>query len=169
MKPSSQANQQWPMQRQTISSALTFWIKYVYPTLWIPGFGAGAFIVWFGLARGKHGELPPEAMKYTFAIIWLAGTTFILWLSIRIKRICIDASNLYVSKWFREFTIPMKEIAKVTEIRWINAHPVTIHFRDGTGCGGSVMFVPKRSLGLWRKHPIVAELRQLAAIASPID
>jgi hypothetical protein len=56
-----------PMQRRTISSAYTFWMKYVFPCLWISGFGAGAFILWFDLARGKHGELPPAGMKYAFA------------------------------------------------------------------------------------------------------
>jgi hypothetical protein len=75
------------MERQTISSASTFWIKFVLPALWIPGFGFSAFILWFGLARGKYGELPPTAMKYLFAIIWVLGTTFISWTAIRLKRV----------------------------------------------------------------------------------
>ncbi len=82
------------MQKQTISSASTFWMKFVFPPLWIAGFGFGAFILWFGFARGKLGELPPVGLKYAFAILWVAGTTFLLWIALRIKRIQIDEANL---------------------------------------------------------------------------
>jgi hypothetical protein len=150
------------MQRRTISSAYTFWMKYVFPCLWIPGFGGGAFILWFDLARGKHGELPPVGMKYAFATIWVLGTTFILWIALRIKRVQMDGANLYVSKWFQEITIPLRAIVKVTEIKWIKGHPVTIYFKEATACGDKVMFLPTLRLRFWYQHPIVAELKKSA-------
>jgi hypothetical protein len=153
------------VQKQTISSASTFWMKFVFPALWIPGFGFGAFILWFGLARGKHGELPPAALKYAFAIIWVLGTTFVLWIAIRLKRVRLDGTNLYVSKWFREITVPFIEIASVTEARWIKGHPILIHFKNTSTCGRSVMFMPKLRLGFWSRHPIVAELRKIAGLS----
>jgi hypothetical protein len=140
-------------------------MKFVFPALWIPGFGFGAFILWFGLARGKHGELPPAALKYAFAIIWVLGTTFILWIAIRLKRVRLDGTNLYVSKWFREITVPFIEIASVTESKWIKGHPILIHFKNTSTCGRSVMFMPKLRLGFWSRHPIVAELRQIAGLS----
>jgi hypothetical protein len=153
------------VQKQTISSASTFWMKFVFPAIWIPGFGFGAFILWFGLARGKHGELPPAAMKYAFAIIWVLGTTFILWIAIRLKRVRLDETNLYVSKWFREITVPIIEIASVTEARWIKGHPILIHFKNTSACGRSVMFMPRLRLAFGSRHPIVGELQRIAGLS----
>jgi hypothetical protein len=157
---STRSNQEYSAQGKTISSAYTFWIKFVYPTLWIPGFGFGTFILWSGLAHGKNGGAPPEVIKDLFAIIWVTGTAFFLWLGIQLKRVRIDAQNLYVSQWFREITVPIREISNVTENRWINLHPVTIHFKKVTACGRSVMFMPTIRLALWSAHPIVAELQR---------
>ena len=151
--------------QRTISSAYTFWMKFVFPPFWIFGFGFGTFIVWFGTARGRNGEPPPEIIKYIFALVWITGTSFILWLAIRLKRVRLDARNLYVSKGLREIAVPLEEISQVTEIRWINAHPITIHFKNATACGTNIMFMPTRRLALWSAHPIVAELKQLAGLA----
>ena len=139
-------------------------MKFVFPGLWIPGFGFGAFILWFGLARGKYGELPPAAIKYAFAIMWVLVTTFILWIAIRLKGVQVDDTNLYVIKWFREIAVPLSEIASVTESRWIKGHPITIHFKNTSECGCSVMFMPKLRLAFWNKHPVVAELQRIAGL-----
>ena len=152
------------MQKQTISSATTFWMKFVFPPLWICGFGFGAFVLWFGLARGKSGELPPDAMKYAFAILWVVGTSFLIWIAVRIKRIQMDSANLYVSTGFSEIAIPIMEIKSVKELRWIKGHPITIGFKNATACGTSVMFLPKLRLGFWSKHPVVEELQRLAGL-----
>jgi hypothetical protein len=152
------------VQKQTISSASTFWMKFVFPPLWISGFGFGAFILWFGLARGKHGELPPAAMKYAFAILWVIGTSFIIWIAVRIKRVQIDGANLYVSTGLREIAVPITEIGSVKELRWIKGHPITIGFKKATACGTSIMFLPKLRLGFWSKHPVVEELQRWAGL-----
>jgi hypothetical protein len=149
--------------QRTISSAYTFWMKFVFPIFWIVTFGFGTFTVWFGTA-GRNGEPPPDVIKCIFTVIWMVGTSFLLWLAIRLKRVRIDARNLYVSKGFREITIPLEEISRVTEIRWINAHPITIHFKNATACGANIMFMPTRRFALWSAHPIVAELKQLAGL-----
>jgi hypothetical protein len=86
--------------------------------------------------------------------------------AIRIKRIRIDSRNLYVSKWLREIAVPLIEIASVTETKWIKGHPVTIHFKDQSICGESVMFLPKVRLGFWIKHPIVEELKRLSGMGA---
>jgi hypothetical protein len=158
------------MQRlTTISSAYTFWMKYVFSSIWISGFGSGAFVLWFGLAHGKDGNLPPAAMKYAFALIWVLGTTFILWMAIRMKRVRMDGSHLYVSTRFQVVTVPLREIAKVTELKWIKGHPITIHFKNTTACGSKVMFLPTIHLAFWNQHPMVGELKKLAGLRSDSD
>jgi hypothetical protein len=52
----------------------------------------------------------------------------------------------------------------MTELEWIKGYPVTIHFKYATACGSKVMFLPTMRLALWSKHPIVAELKELAGL-----
>ena len=80
------------------------------------------------------------------------------------KPVQLDDRNLYVFKWFREITVPVIEIAAVTESRWIKGHPITIHFKNTSNCGRNVMFLPKVRLAFWSKHPVVAELQRVAGL-----
>jgi hypothetical protein len=153
-----------PIPQRTISSAYTLWMKFVFPIFWIVGFGFGTFIVWFETARGRNGEPPPEVIKYIFALIWITGTSFILWLAIRLKGVRTDATNLYVSKGFRQITVPLEEISKVkTGGSTLIQLPSTSRMRPA--CGTNIMFMPTRRFALWSAHPIVAELKQLAGLA----
>jgi hypothetical protein len=173
---SSKSRDREPLQPRTISSAGTFWIKYVFPCVWISAFGTGAFHLWFDIAHGKNGEHPPEAMKYFFAIAWILGTAFILAIALRLKRVRIDDCNLYVSNRFRDVTVPLQSIAKVTVLMGLNGQPVIIrlggprgqlviiHFKHATACGTKVMFLPTMGLEFRKQHPIVAELQKLAGL-----
>ena len=153
------------MQERTLSSALTFWTKFIFPALWILGFGTGTVLLWFGkLVDGNHASPPPQ-MKFLFLGVWVLGTTFILWASAGLKRVRMDERQLYVSNYFREIHIPFAEITDVRQNRWLNSRPITIHFRDATEFGGKATFMPKWRIQLfWRTDPVVSELKQLAGL-----
>ena len=152
---------------RTISSAQTFIMKLVFPILWISGFGFGTASLWLNFMHGKNGAPPPGEMKFMFLIMWLAGTAFIIWSCARLKRVRVDDKHLHVSNYRREISIPLSLIADVTEIRWINIHPVTVHFRKDTEFGRSITFMPTiRYFALWSSHPVVAELYQLSRQAT---
>lgn len=155
---------------KTISSAQTFIMKVVFPTLWISGFGFGTASLWLDLMHGKNGASAPGEMKFMFLAMWLAGTAFILWSCARLKRVRLDDKHIHVSNYLREISIPLNLIADVSEIRRINIHPVTIHFRKDTHFGRSITFMPTiRFFALWSSHPIVAELMQLSRQVAPDD
>ena len=81
------------------------------------------------------------------------------------RRCC---KNLYVSDYRKEITIPLSEIADVTENRWLNAHPVTIRFRNPTAFGDKIVFMPKlKYFAFWTGHPIVGELLNAAGATHP--
>jgi hypothetical protein len=152
---------------KTLSSGLTVLLKVLFPVVWISGFGFGTLALWLGAMHGKHGAPPPDEMKWLFTVIWLAGTAFILWICARLKQVRVDANNLYVSNFLREVAIPLNLIADVTENRWINIHPVTIHFRDETQFGRTVTFMPTaRFLRPFSPHPVVAELKRLGGLGA---
>jgi hypothetical protein len=153
---------------RTLSSAQTFIMKVVFPILWISGFGFGTASLWLDFMHGKNGAPPSSEMKFMFLIMWIAGTAFILWSCARLKRVRVDDKHIHVSNYRREISIPLSLIADVTEIRWINIHPVTIHFRQDTEFGRSITFMPPtRFFALWSSHPVVAELTQLSRQVVP--
>lgn len=152
------------MQVRTISSKMTFWTKVIVPFIWISGFGVVALSFWLGLMHGKNNELPPEPVKYIFSAFWIVGSAFFLWICSGLKCVRLDDKYLYVSNYLLEISIPLADIKEVTENRWINIHPVTIHLRSNSVFGDAIKFMPTRRFALWSSHPVVAELKQLAGL-----
>lgn len=103
--------------------------------------------------------------KLQFLIAWIVGTLFALLGPARLKRVRVDATNLYVSNYLRESTIPLGEIVDVTENSLLNYHPVRVYFRHPTSFGTTIVFMPKMRL-FWWSHPIVAELKELSHLSA---
>jgi hypothetical protein len=156
------------LRRRVLSSAFTLFMKYLFPTIWISGFGLAAVTIMLNhlqdQAQGRP-ENPHAPPPFVFFAIWLIGSAFLLFFCRSIKRVETDDTNLYVSNFFQEVKVPLSNVEAVTECRWINQRPVTIHFRTPTSLGKSVMFIPRqRMFGFFSTHPVVLELRRLAAL-----
>ena len=152
------------MTPRTLSSAQTFLSKFVFPAVWITGFGIATLSMWINPIAGHSANAASGDMRTQFLGFWIAGSAFILWLSAGLKRVRIDREFLYVSNYRREIAIPLSQIREVTENRWINTHPVTIHFRTITEFGVKITFMPTmRWFALWSSHPVVQELRSAAS------
>jgi hypothetical protein len=145
------------MQERTLSSAWTFWTKFLFPAIWIFAFGYVTF-VWSGGS--------PQT-KLVFLVVWIAGATSILWVYAGLKRVRLDERQLYVSNYIQEIHIPFSAITEVKQNRWINSRPITIYFRDATQFGDKVTFMPKQRIQIWSVDPVVNELKQLAGLVAP--
>jgi hypothetical protein len=145
------------MQERTLSSAWTFWTKFLFPAIWILGFGY-VTLFWSGG--------PPET-KFVFLVVWIVGTTSILWVYVGLKRVRMDEQQLYVSNYIQEIHIPFSAITEVKQNRWINSRPITIYFRDATQFGDKVTFMPKQRIQFWSVDPVVNELKRLAGLVAP--
>lgn len=147
-----------------LSSAWTFWAKFVFPVVWISGFGLGTILLWFGSFHDRNGSMPPPQLKFVFLGVWVVGSSFILWANAGLKRMRAGERRLYVSNYIREICVPFSAILDVKQNRWINSRPITIYFRDATEFGDKATFIPKRRIRIafWRVDPIVNELKQLA-------
>jgi hypothetical protein len=142
---------------RSLSSAQTFVAKCVFPALWISGFGFGTIMMWFHSSPGA-GDL-----RLLLLVSWIIGTLFLLLGPGRLKRVRVDATNVYVSNYFREATVPLANIRDVTENRLLNWHPVRVHFGEPTSFGTSIVFMPRfRWFSPWGAHPVVAELKKLS-------
>ena len=147
---------------KTISSEMTMIYKFIFPTLWIGGFGLGTIAM-------MHGDDPH---KWIFLIALIVGTLFIGCLCFPLKSIKIEGSDLVISNYIRTIRVPTKLISNVTESVMINTHPVWIHFQKPTEFGSKVMFMPAvRMFAFFSSHPVVAELKTLAkqGISQPLN
>jgi hypothetical protein len=145
--------------RRTISSRQTFFVKIVFPIIWIGTFSFVTLLFFFG--RFPPDETPSPAMKWTFLAVALAGGASIYWFCMRLKRVEMDDDRLYVSNYMQEISVPLEDIADVRENRWVDTRPVTVTFRSDTDFGDRVVFMPTtRWWGFWRGHPVVEELRR---------
>ena len=149
---------------KTISSAMTFRMKVLFPCVWILLFGAGTMYLGAGALHGNQGEDLPEFMKWEFLVMWVIGALFLLKTCVGLKRVCLDSTQLRVSNYRREISIPLTLIADVTQNRWLNLHPITIHFRGPTEFGQAVTFIPTVRFFNRGVHPIVEELKSLAGL-----
>ena len=147
---------------RTISSALTLFFKWIVP-LWIAVFGAATLMAWGGLFDGSEAQAVGY-VRVIFLAVWLLGLFSILWICVPLKRVRIDAGKLYISNYFTEITVPFTAVREITENRWVNINPVTIHLASHTVFGDRIRFMPtSRAFVMFSSHPIVTELRQQAA------
>lgn len=132
-------------------------MKIILPGFWITFFGV-ATINMFILSD----EGPESSGAWASLFVWIAGSAFLLWDTVRLKVVNVDEQFLYVSNYLREITIPLADIYDVTENIWLNTHPVTIHLKSRTEFGHRIVFMPKTRFLFFSSHPVVKELKQLA-------
>jgi hypothetical protein len=154
---------------RTLSSAWTFFYKYLLPVVWIAGFAIAARAAVENPAALSAGS-PGGALPYSATLlifIGLAGLASLVWFCTPLKRVRMgdDGSSLLISNYLSEWEVPTSLITDVTQNRWIKLRPITIHLRIDPGCGTRVVFMPPIRLNFlfWREDPEVAELRELAA------
>jgi hypothetical protein len=148
------------MQERTLSSDWTYTMKFIFPVVWILGFGVGSAVLWSKAATDT--ATPP----FGFFVAWIAATAFIFWTHLGLKRIRVDDRQLYVSNYLREMSVPFRAIADVKQNRWLSTKPITIYFKDATEFGDKVTFMPKQRFAFWSEDPTVGELRKLAGLAN---
>ena len=143
---------------KTISSEMTLIYKFIFPTVWIGGFG-------FGTIAMLQGNDPD---KWLFLIGLIIGTFFIGSFCFPLKSVKIEGPDLVISNYRCTIRVPIKNIRDVTESVIINIHPVWIHFIARTEFGSKIMFMPTvRMFALFSSHPVVAELKALAREGTP--
>ena len=136
-------------------------MKYIFPIVWVGGFGFGTLGLWWNAFRAHNGWLPTSVEPWTFLIGWIAGTTFIISSSLRLKRVQIDHQAFYISNYISEVMVPFTEALDFVASQWSRPATITIHFRTQTAAGSRVVFMPKTGLLSTNLRPVVDELRTL--------
>jgi hypothetical protein len=146
----------------TLSSLQTFYMKFVFPIVWIGLFTSGTVT----LLAASNFDPDAAFLKWLFPAVTVVGTVFLWWACMRLKRVRMDNHVLYISNYVSEIVVPLRDVAEVTENRWVNIHPVTIRFRRETDFGSQIVFMPtQRWFAFWSSHPVVDKIRDAVARA----
>ena len=145
-------------------------MKIIFPVAWILLFGFATLNMWLGNFHSKGGASVPDFVKWQFLIMWVVATVLLIWSCVPLKKVRVDAHNIFISNFAKEIAVPLSDIRDVTENRWINIHPVTIHFKQSTEFGAQITFMPTtRVFGFGSSHPVVQELKLLSKGGSNSD
>jgi len=98
--------------------------------------------------------------KWEFLIVWIIGSFFIYNFCIKLKLVEIDDNCIYISNYAKKINVPLSAIDQIRENFFINLHPILIKFKNDTDFGKKIIFTPK-GLYIFRRHPIVQELRDM--------
>jgi hypothetical protein len=149
------------MRRTLSSSVQTFFMKWVFPTLWIGGFGLGTCDLWMRTFDDLHGVQPFETLKWGVLAGWLGGSSFIIWSYGRLKRVQVDDEALYVSNCWSKVRIPLAEVSHFTQSYMFRPSTVTIHLRSLSLVGQRIVFIPSFRWVLFGTYPTITELQAL--------
>jgi hypothetical protein len=153
--------------RDTVSSRTTFFMKFIFPALWIGGFGAASLAA----LRTQLGAPPgaPHRLVATWVVvgIWLVCSVVLLWFCAPLKRIRMRDGKLLASNYRREIAISPADIERVTQNTWVNVRPITLHLRAPTALGSRIAFIPPSHviLAFRQSDRLVAGLRAFAGLA----
>jgi hypothetical protein len=150
------------MHVRTLSSRQTFFIKFLFaPLLGVIGLVMLA-VLWRSSTSAKGGVQPP-LMALIFPLLWCGLVVLFITRIVRWKRVRINTTSFYISNYFKQIEIPLSQLSNVTEQRRLGLRTIVLTFRPATVFGEVVRFKPRMYPWFWRAHPVVAELRAIAA------
>ena len=119
-------------------AVVTFLNKLLFPALWLGGL---AGLVLAALLSNGHISVAPGF--HFFALLVVASTVFMLWISARIQRVGYAGTDLVVANYWREARVPFKEVEAVESVWWYRNRMVRVRFSPATPFGTTIYYLPK--------------------------
>jgi hypothetical protein len=144
-----------------LSSRLTFFDKFIFPTVWSLGFAGGTLAMFMSRDPNNRGA------AVGFAAATLIGTLFLSAVCLPLKTVIAAQDGIVVSNFVRQIEIPYHQIASVDENKWLSTRVTTIWLNADSAFGQKIRFQPytQFTLGFWRDHPAVVLLRERVKLA----
>jgi hypothetical protein len=148
---------------EQLSSSRTFWYKLVFPILWVSGFGLGTLAMFAGWY--DHSSPQDLNTRLTFLLVWVVGSSFIIWLAHRLKTVAVARDHLLVGNYQKEIEIPLSSIIRVSETHLVNPKQIVLRLYPACEFGDKIVFIPKvRFYNPFGDHPAVTRLRRLSLV-----
>jgi len=142
------------LQRRILSSPYTVFWKFIFPSIWITGFGAGAVMAAFA----DQGD-----SRWIFPSVWILGSSWLLWFALRLRRVSISDETLHISTYVREISLPLSAISRVTQSYMSRPQTITLRTDRDTPLGRKFVFVAAGWPRIVSRHPLAVQLEELVA------
>jgi hypothetical protein len=130
-----------------VSAERTVWLSGEFVTL----FNKLLFpVVWLALISGvllsvfvRTGHISIAGNSRFLAVVFLIGTAFMIWFSVRLQRVGYAGKELVISNYWREARIPFDQVEVVEPVWWYRGRLVRILLRSDSPFGQVVYYLPK--------------------------
>lgn len=154
------------MENTRLSSSMTFFYKFVFPTVWLWMFGLGTAMLWLQSAGASQGDPAASAMKWPFTGALVAGFLVMRWRLFGLKQVEATAEGLIVSNFRESDHVRWEDVTDVYESKLWNPRAITVTLRRPCRFGTHVTFLPRAKVFLlFGDHPTATLLRERAAIS----
>jgi hypothetical protein len=112
--------------------------KLLFPVLWLAlicGVLLGAIV--------RTGHISIASNARFLAAVFLIGTAFMVWFSVRLQRVGYAGKELVISNYWREARIPFDQVEAVEPVWWYRGRLVRIQLRSESPFGQVVYYLPK--------------------------
>lgn len=130
---------------QRVSTNLTLAYKFFFPIIWIVFFGCLSLFTWL-TDLGYAGDIPMSTFRLMVTGFWLAGVAFLYWAFLRLKRVDMDDTHVYISNYFKTARYPYEDLDKITTNNFGLFKSANIHLKGAGIFGKKSTFVPSRKL-----------------------
>ena len=155
--------------QRTLSSGMTFVIKWLFPLVWSAGWGFGTIALLLHPETAVFNGVPVGAPPGTGLLMlaaWLIATPFLVAIGWGLKRVRLSGSDLLVSNYLREARIPLRDVEAVRRRIFPHAGGIAIDFVTPTVFGRSISFIAGHRTRFGGVDALVDELNSLVAHAS---
>jgi len=130
-----------------VSAERTVWLsgefitlcnKLLFPVVWLALISGILLSVW---ARTGHISIASNAR--VLVVVFLVGTAFMVWFSLRLQRVGYAGRELVISNYWREARIPFDQVEAVEPVWWYRGRLVRIQLRSQSPFGPVVYYLPK--------------------------
>jgi hypothetical protein len=130
-----------------VSTERTVWLSGEFVTL----FNKLLFpVVWVALISGvllnvfvRTGHISIASNSGFLVGLFLLGTAFMVWFSLRLQRVGYAGRELVISSYWREVRISFDEVEAVEPVWWYRGRLVRILLRSESPFGQVVYYLPK--------------------------
>lgn len=135
--------------KKRLSTSMTFFWKYIFPPVWLGGFGIGTI--------GAISTLGINGLPFLIGLIF--GFGLIYYVCIRAKKVDIDDNFLYISNFRKNIQVPLENVKNVSDNVLLSPRPIFIEFHNITEFGKKIMFIGYTEMFLFfSDHPAVKEI-----------
>lgn len=142
-----------------VSSSLTLFLKYGFPTGWLVFFGAFTIAFWFIDDISVITNMSTGTFRIILTLTYLVIAAIIYWTVMRLKRVEMDEHFLYVTNYFKTARYPFHQIEKVVKKDYWIFKSIHISLKEAATFGKKISFIASRNRfdEFLKEHPEVAK------------